>query len=716
LTSCSGGGGGGGTSATPSVPVLPSLPTNLCTDLNSSNIGNSLPCVCNNGYSLSVDGVSCSLTPTPPGVTYTYNSIFGSYSPIQSATTPCAGTVVTSRTMTCQRSDTVMVSNSFCSADPTPNSTVQSRAGTISTTSTNPSLSNGIEYKTCAVGATVGTNSITCNSGYHLEGTTLANSNCYSNVISCSSMPTGASTATQTWNGSSYGSCIVSTCNTSQNYIKVGNSCVKCLSGETAQTNNTCLSSEVNAKLSLHQGSAIHIVSTTQTRSWGSNAYAQLGLGDTTIKSASMNISFPSGRYPLKIDKNLSNTSYFAIMDNGSLMAWGDNGFGQLGLGSSTSITVPTLVNLGVGRTVKRLIVGKTDTCAILDNYLLSCWGRNIDGQLGLGNSSLTNTPTNVALGSGRTALDVLINSGSNTVMCVILDDSSLKCSGYNLNGELGDGTSTSRNVLTSVSLGAGVLAKKLYSLTDTNTYVSTCVQTSTDDLRCWGRNDFGKLGVGDNLAKSSPTLVNLGSGRSLKSLTTSNNNTCAILDNDTLKCWGLNNVGQLGDGTLVDKNSPTLINVGSGRTVKSYYFKSSSSYAILDNNTLVSWGFNTSGQLGVSGVSPTTPQAVNLGSNFVKSLVTSDYLACIITTTNAVMCSGINLNGSVGNGVMGGAYNSFQTVNLGSGRTALELQSSAYSTCALLDNNQVKCWGVGTSGQLGDNSNQNSASPVTVL
>jgi alpha-tubulin suppressor-like RCC1 family protein len=720
LSSCSGGGGGGG-GATSSTPVVPTIPTiELCADVSSSNLNLPLPCVCNNGYTLSTDTKSCSLTPTPPGVTFTYSPSYSIYLPLQSSTTACAGTVVTTRTMTCTRSDSVVVSNSNCSADPTPISTVQSKSGSVSVSPTNPSLSNGLEYKTCAAGSTTGTNSITCNSGYHVEGTTLANSNCYADVISCTSMPTGASTATQTWNGSSYGSCLVSTCNTSQNYIKVGNACVKCLSGETAQSNNTCLSSEVNDKLSFFQGSGIHIVSNTQTRSWGSNAYYQLGLGDTTSKPASMNMTFPTGRYPVKIYKYPSNSGYLAVMDNGSLMAWGSNSNGQLGLGATINITTPQVVNLGSGRTVKRLVVGYSSSCAILDNYSLSCWGYNNSGDLGLGNSSNALTPQAVSLGSGRTAIDVLLNSSNGAgrdIMCVILDDNSVKCSGYNQNGELGDGTTLNKNVLTSITLGSGVLAKKLYSITGANTFISTCAQDTNDNLKCWGRNDFGKLGVGDNVAKTSPTTVNLGSGKTLKSLTpsSSGHTICAILNDDSLKCWGSNSSGVLGDNSSTDRNAPVSINVGSGRTVKSYYNWNNSSYAILDNNTLVSWGSNLQGQLGVA-TTPIAPTAINLSGNLVKSVITSDYFACIITTTNTVMCAGINISGSVGTGITGGVYSSFQNVSLGSGRTVVELKSSAYSTCALLDNNQVKCWGSGTGGQLGDNSSQSSASPVTVL
>lgn len=716
LSACSDSGGG---SSGSTGPVIPELPT-LCSDTNSSNAGSSIPCLCNGGYLIDASGTTCTLIPTP-GVVYTYSSIYGAYSPLQSGTTACTGTVTTNRTFTCQRSDTVIVANSNCSADSSPTSTIQSKTGTVNVTPTNPSLINGIEQMTCAVGATSGTRAVTCNVSYHLAGASLATNTCDANVISCT-LPTGASTATQTWNGSSYGTCTIGTCNTASNYIKVSNSCVLCAYGEVAQVNNTCLSSEPITKLNLLNASAFQIVSNSQTRAWGNNIQGRLGVGDTTNKSSSVNLTFPSSRYPIKIYQSFDGSFTYAIMDNGSLMSWGANASGQLGVGDTVAKSSPTLVNLGTGKTIKKLVLGGWSACAILNDGTLACWGYNVVGELGTGStSSAVTSPTQISLGAGRTVFDVAMSNayGNNQdMMCVVLDDYSLKCTGYNSNGQLGDGTYISKISLTTISLGPGITARHVQFMNALNdSKIGVCIFDNSSNLRCWGDNTFGRLGVGDIINKITPTLVSLGSGKNIKTLVTSNLgfNSCAILNDDLLKCWGRNYFGQLGDNSVTDRWVPTTAPLGTSRTVKSYVANGSGSYAILDNNVLLAWGQSFRGELGISG-NQETPQIINIGANLVKALTTSAYSTCILTTANKVMCSGDNISGSLGTGSLDGSSATFALVDLGTGRTAVELYTSNYSTCALLDNNAVKCWGSGNSGQLGNGATTSQSVPVQVL
>src|SRR6185295_8790590 len=118
---------------------------------------------------------------------------------------------------------------------------------------------------------------------------------------------------------------------------------------------------------------------------------------------------------------------------------WGANSSGQLGYGDTAQRFDPgtTVVNLGAGRTAKRLAAGLNHTCAILDNDTLKCWGANSSGQLGYGDATNRLAPqdTPVNLGTGRTAL--LVTAGANHT-CALLDDTSIKCWGTNSNGQLG--------------------------------------------------------------------------------------------------------------------------------------------------------------------------------------------------------------------------------------------------------------------------------------
>ncbi len=221
------------------------------------------------------------------------------------------------------------------------------------------------------------------------------------------------------------------------------------------------------------------------------------------LLSVNSNIDLPIG-----LDLNTSLNTYYSaialesggyhscsILNNGSLKCWGQNNFGQLGIGTSgydTSQTTPQLVDLGVGRTAVSLGLGFYHTCAILDDGSLKCWGYNLYGQLGIGTSGSTTsqtTPQSVDLGVGRTAVSVSLGSYHT---CAILDDGSLKCWGHNNNGQLGIGSTTTQTTPQSVDLGVGRTAVSL----SLGSY-HTCAILDDGSLKCWGYNSYGQLGIG---------------------------------------------------------------------------------------------------------------------------------------------------------------------------------------------------------------------------
>ena len=217
---------------------------------------------------------------------------------------------------------------------------------------------------------------------------------------------------------------------------------------------------------------------------------------------------------------------------------------------------------MGVGRTAKAISLGKYHTCAILDDDSLKCWGYNGSGQLGDGTTTRRSTPTAVDLGDGRMAKAIGLRREHT---CAILDDDSLKCWGDNEYGQLGKGTST-RQIATTVDLGNMRTAKSI--ITEKS---HTCSILDDDSLKCWGYNGSGRLGDGTTTDRHSPTSVNLGVGRTAKAIELGNEHTCTILDDDSLRCWGDNGSGQLGDGTTTNRHSPTVVNLGAGENGKNY-------------------------------------------------------------------------------------------------------------------------------------------------
>ena len=169
-------------------------------------------------------------------------------------------------------------------------------------------------------------------------------------------------------------------------------------------------------------------------------------------------------------------------------------------------------VNLGTGRTAQALAMTVASTCAVLDNGAVKCWGSNFYGELGLGDT---------------------------------------KDRGYQ-SGQMGDD-------LPAVDLGAGRTA---HAIAAHSGGASFCALLDNDTLKCWGENVFGELGLGDAIPRGSlpnqmgdnlPAL-NLGSGRTVRAVAAGVAANCALLDNGTVKCWGIDNYGQLGLGDAINR------------------------------------------------------------------------------------------------------------------------------------------------------------------
>ena len=288
-------------------------------------------------------------------------------------------------------------------------------------------------------------------------------------------------------------------------------------------------------------------------------------------------------------------------------------------------------------------------------------------------------------MGSALTPVDFGLSyavtlSEGDTHICALLASGAIKCWGQNAYGQLGiNGTA---NFGASSELGATWPAVDL----DGNTAVAvsaganhTCAILNSGDVTCWGLNNYGQLGYGDTTNRGSDDLgssletVNLGSGRTATAIAAGGYFTCAVLDNGTLKCWGYNASGQLGQNSTTtlgdDANEManlTAINLGDGRTAKSVYTSRRSDLdytcAILDNDSLKCWGQNESGQLGVGD--------------------------------------------SNNRGDATGEMALLPTVNLGTGQTAAQVAMGEMHTCVLLTSTDIKCFGKGSGGQLGNGTN----------
>jgi alpha-tubulin suppressor-like RCC1 family protein len=386
-----------------------------------------------------------------------------------------------------------------------------------------------------------------------------------------------------------------------------------------------------------------------------------------------------------------------ARLDNGSVKCWGQNDFGQLGLGDTQNrgdgpaemgAALPA-VSLGPGRTALEVSAGDHHTCARLDDGTVKCWGRNDAGQLGLGDTqNRGDGPAEmgaalpaVNLGPGRTALQL---SGSSFHTCARLDDGSVKCWGRGLEGQLGLGDPQNRGdapgemgaALPVVSLGPGrsALEVSVGSL-------HTCARLDDGSVKCWGRNNDGGLGIGDTQNRGDAPgemgaalpVVSLGPGRTALQLAAARFHTCARLDDGSVKCWGRNSDGQLGLGDTQNRGDAPgemgvalpAVSLSPGRTALQLTASESQNCARLDDGSVKCWGQNAFGQLGL----------------------------------------GDTQNRGDGPAEMGAAL---PALSLGPGRTPLQLAGGDFHTCVGLDDGSVKCWGQNDFGQLGLGDTQN--------
>ncbi len=559
-------------------------------------------------------------------------------------------------------------------------------------------------------------------------------------------------------------------------------------------------------------------------------------IGDDETPGSVGTVNLGAGRTATQIDASTYHTC--ATLDDGTVRCWGIGRSGELGYGNTATIgdneTPGSVgpVDLGAGRTATVVTAGESHTCALLDDSTVRCWGSNPFGDLGYGNTDSIGddeTPGSVGavnLGPGRTA--TAVSAGSHDT-CAILDDGTLRCWGYNGSGQLGYanldnigddespgsagpvdfspppvratltadessvfiGTTihyhlTVENLtdapLTGITaevgdedqdeivpdcgqpaseLGAGAeqTVDCTYTVTedDEGRTLMTRARLTANELSSSFRSnsvqrevrefpiDFEisteqtSVTAGDDITyyvyveNRSPddTLTGItiddpdapDCSREMPDLDPENSDYYACTYTTTLDDVGLySNTGTMtADGfpdpiaavaDAVRVRDPNAVPIGATAVAAG----SEHSCAILDGGAVKCWGSNDSGQLGL-GLSPDDLELVSDPSSFesvdlgvgrtATAIDAGAYHTCALLDDGSVECWGANDDGQLGYGntdYIGDdeAPASAGPVDLGGGRTATAISTGAFHTCALLDDSTVKCWGTNYDGQLG--------------
>jgi alpha-tubulin suppressor-like RCC1 family protein len=340
-------------------------------------------------------------------------------------------------------------------------------------------------------------------------------------------------------------------------------------------------------------------------------------------------------------------SDFTCALSAGRAYCWGDNaageiGTGEIGPGDGGPSPVPAPAAVVTGSAFSSLTAGYAHVCgleAVTGRVL--CWGSSGNGQLGLGDTNAQPTPQPVPLPSAA----VVVAAGYHHT-CVILDDGSLWCWGYNFEGAIGlDDPYNSPDVLSPQHVGV-----------ETWTAVAggdghTCAIQSTGTMWCWGRNTSGELGIGQAMTQAmmqlrAPTQV--GSFSDWTSIDLGQDNACGLRRDGSLWCWG--------DGSSGELASPpatfyTPTQVGTDTDWQSVSTDIFSTCGVKKSGALYCWGRNIEGQLGTGDLNARTTPTLT-GNGAVFALATAGHFhSCAETRDLIIDCTGADESGELGQG-----------------------------------------------------------------
>ncbi len=391
-------------------------------------------------------------------------------------------------------------------------------------------------------------------------------------------------------------------------------------------------STDTVATISAGDGNTCAVTVAGNVKCWGHDDAGQLGRGDSVWtgegESPGALEIIDLGGLAQRVHTNGQQT--YAVLSTGIVRAWGANENGQLGLGHTETIgddetpaTADVAVDVELGDAVTQLAVGDDFACALLDGGAVRCWGANDVGQLGYGHTA--------TIGDDESPVDVdAVQLGGDAVSlaagahhaCALLDSGVVRCWGLGESGQLGYGSND--------DVGDDELPSDRDPVAVGGTVVElvageghTCARLEEGAVRCWGANDVGQLGYGHTTAigddESPESAGDVSVGGTATALAAGAQHTCALLTGGFLRCWGAGLDGRLGHGSdsdVGDDETPADVDEldFGGRVVTSVFIgpTASSTCAGLDDGAVRCWGLDDVGQLGYGdtasrGDTPTT-------------------------------------------------------------------------------------------------------------
>jgi len=410
---------------------------------------------------------------------------------------------------------------------------------------------------------------------------------------------------------------------------------------------------------------------------WGSNGSGELGNNTWDDGNVPTPVDMGGALAGKMIIANATGEGHgMALCADGSLAAWGSNGSGQLGNNNTDNSPVPVWVDRSgalAGKTVIAIAAGGSHSLALCSDGTLAAWGNNYYGQLGNHGTVSSGVPVLVdqaGVLAGKTVVAIAAGDITSFALCA---DGAIAAWGDNTNGRLGNGGSTNAAVPVWVDM-SGVLAGKSVVALAAGEYF-TVVMCSDGTLATWGDNNFNQLGNNSTANSSVPVLVvrtGVLAGKTPVAICAGERHGMVLCSDAKLYAWGYNQSGQLGNNTTTNSGVPVAVTqtgVLSGKTVISMAAGASHGLALCADGFLAAWGYNGYGQLGVGDTtSRTTPAAVtqsalateqsitSVNCEFVSSLamvamppapIATTLAATTVLDTSAILRGSVNANGT---------------------------------------------------------------------
>jgi uncharacterized repeat protein (TIGR01451 family) len=439
---------------------------------------------------------------------------------------------------------------------------------------------------------------------------------------------------------------------------------------------------------------------------WGANFNGQLGNGTFNTSPTPAQVPGLAGIVAIAAGQNHS----LALKSDGTLWAWGVNAFGQIGDGTSGNnrLSPVAVTTTGFTNNIIAIAAGQSHSLAITTGGGVWAWGQNSNGQIGDGTTVNKPVPTAITLTSCAAGAATAIAGGNLHTLAVV--GGAVCAWGTNLNGELGDGTTTQRNSPVATStLTSGITAVSAGN-------VFSLALKSDNTVWAWGGNAFGQLG--DTTLTQRMTPVQASGVTGAVEVAAGSNFSVAHTSGDSLLTWGSEGQGQLGDGISDIRPVPIPIAGLSGVTQASA--GNGHTLALLTGGTVMGLGNNSSGQLGNNSTTRALTPVTVSGLSNITAVSAGNAHSLALRNDGTVWAWGFNSNGQLGNNTTTQEQVPVQVVGVGnvgflSSIAAISASGSNNHSLAVSNTGVVYAWGLNNNGQLGDGTTTQRLAPVVV-